>query len=63
MWDRTQVHTRIPGGGGVHQDEVGDLRTLDLLHLAEHQDVLDSRHGGGDDVQGACSSEPAAYLA
>ena len=48
----------MAGGGRVEHDEVGVAAPLELLHLAEDEDVLDAGGGGGHDVEGAGGHEP-----
>ena len=49
----------MAGGGGVEHDQVGHAGPLELLHLAEHEDVLDARGGGGHHVEGAAREQAA----
>ena len=49
---RGQEGHGVPGGGGVHQDEVGGPLALEALHLAEHEDVADAGDGRGHHVEG-----------
>ncbi len=59
----------VAGGRAVEHDELGRVgspgrgRPLQLLDLAEHEDVLDTRSGGGDHVECARGDEPAGYPA
>ena len=48
---------RVPGGGRVEHDQVGDAGPLELLHLAQHEDVPHAGHRGGDDVERARPTE------
>ena len=41
----------MAGGRGVHHDQVGGAVPLQLLDLAEDQDVADARDGGRDHVE------------
>ena len=43
----------VPGGRGVHHDQVGHLVALELLDLAQDQHVADAGDGGGDHVDHA----------
>ena len=43
----------MAGRGRVDDDQVGRLAPLELLDLAEHEDVLDAGRGGGHHVDGA----------
>ena len=43
----------VPGGRAVDDDEVALAAALELLDLAEHDDVVDARGRGGDDVDDA----------
>ena len=47
----------MPGGGRVDQDQVGGAGPLELLHLAEHEDVLHARDGGRHHVEGPRAAE------
>ena len=55
---RLQERDGVAGGGRVEHDQVGRAGPLELLDLAEHEDVLDAGRGGGDDVERAarCTS-------
>ena len=41
----------MAGGGGVEDDQVAVAGPLELLDLAQHEDVLDAGRGGGHDVE------------
>ena len=53
----------MAGGRGVEHDQIGSPTALELLHLAEDEDVADARCGGGHHVEGApgheASGDPA----
>ena len=48
----------MAGGGRVEDDQVGDAGALELLHLAEDEDVLHAGHRGGDDVERTGGAQP-----
>ena len=48
---RAQERDGVAGGGGVEDEHVGRLGPLQLLDLAQHEDVADAGGGGGDDVE------------
>ena len=45
--------TLSAGGGRIQEEQVGLPHPLQLLDLAQDEDVLDARRGGGHHVQGA----------
>ena len=47
----------MAGRGRVEKDQVDLARSFELLDLAEHEDVLDARRRGGDDVERAAPHE------
>ena len=59
---RLEERDRVAGGRRVEDDEVGGAvgasRPLELLDLAEHEDVADAGHGGGDHVERAGGHQP-----
>ena len=58
---RGQERDGVAGGGGVHQDQVGDAVPLQLLDLAEDQHVADARDGGRDDVEDPGVRQPLGH--
>ena len=55
---RAQEGDGVAGGGGVEHDQVGGLAPLELLDLAEDEDVLDAGRGRGHHVDGPARREP-----
>ena len=55
---RQQEADRVPGRGGVEDDQVGGAGALERLHLAQHEDVPHPGHRGRDDVERAGAGEP-----
>ena len=49
----------MTGGRTVDDDDVPLAAALELLDLAEHDDVVDARRGGGHDVDHAGRRQPA----
>ena len=48
----------MPGGGRVEDDQVGGVGPLELLHLAQHEDVAHAGDRGGDHVERPRPTEP-----
>ena len=59
-WAHQEAHG-VTGRGGVEHDQVGDARPLELLDLAEDQDVLDTGHRRRHDVDGPAVHQPLRH--
>ena len=55
---RAEERDRVAGRGGVEEDQVLVPAALELLDLAQHEDVPDARHRGGHDVEQTGRHQP-----
>ena len=55
---RREERDRVSGGRTVDHDQVPLPGSLELLDLAEHDDVVDAGRGGADDVDHAARCQP-----